>query len=346
VATDVNARDALGRTVLDAACSALDPAALEFVRLLLAHPAVKPNAQDVESHWTPLHRALYSGNIAAAYVVHTTRRLRRLRILTCSSLLLLQRADIDMFVKDYDGYTPFDVYNSTVDGTKPLPDRDPRDPPADPSIAPVPADLFTWRTNRSASLGLGDPNDRAYPDQLLLRPGPDASTQRPGPRPDDLRPVHVLAIAMSKLHTTVLTAEPRSNVRACGFASGGWLAPAAAAAGQPSALPPHQVVAVALGQDHTLALTATGEVFSWGLNRFGQLGYVVEGRAGAGAGAGAGVGAGARRVLGPLRGALVLGVAASKSASACWTATHLYTWGTNGGQFCASFVSWLACGAS
>ena len=65
---DVNARDAFGRTVLHAACSSVDTASLEFVRLLLAHPAINPNAQDQESHWTPLHRALYVGNIAAAYV--------------------------------------------------------------------------------------------------------------------------------------------------------------------------------------------------------------------------------------------------------------------------------------
>ena len=67
-AGDVNARDAFGRTVLHAASSAVDPAALEFVRLLLAHPAINPNVQDQESHWTPLHRALYVGNIPAAYV--------------------------------------------------------------------------------------------------------------------------------------------------------------------------------------------------------------------------------------------------------------------------------------
>ena len=67
-AVDVNAKDAFGRTVLHAACSSGDPAALEFVRLLLAHPAINPNTQDQESHWTPLHRALYVGNIAAAYV--------------------------------------------------------------------------------------------------------------------------------------------------------------------------------------------------------------------------------------------------------------------------------------
>ena len=65
---DVNSRDWLGRTVLHLACSAVDPAALEYTRLLLGHPQINVNLQDQESLWSPLHRALYSGNIAAVYV--------------------------------------------------------------------------------------------------------------------------------------------------------------------------------------------------------------------------------------------------------------------------------------
>jgi alpha-tubulin suppressor-like RCC1 family protein len=247
-----------------------------------------------------------------------------------------------MFIKDHEGYTAFDVYNSTVDGTKPLPDCHPRDP-TDSSIARLLADLFTWGTNRNASLGLGDANDRTHPDQVPLRPLEASTSRQDRPNLDDLRPVQVLGIEMSKLHTTVITAETKSNVRSCGFASGGRLGPATASAShsQYALLPsqvgalPHQVVSVALGQDHTLALTSSGEVFSWGLNRFGQLGYVIEGKA-------AGdepLQASARRVLGPLRSAIVIGVAASKSASACWTTTNLYTWGTNGGQFCACSIA-------
>lgn len=61
---DVNARDWLGRTVLHLAC--VEPSSLEYVRLLLAHPATNANLQDAESHWTALHRALFHGNIEAA----------------------------------------------------------------------------------------------------------------------------------------------------------------------------------------------------------------------------------------------------------------------------------------
>lgn len=63
---DVNARDWLGRTVLHLACATVEPSSLEYVRLLLAHPATNINLQDTESHWTALHRALYHGNIEAA----------------------------------------------------------------------------------------------------------------------------------------------------------------------------------------------------------------------------------------------------------------------------------------
>lgn len=77
---DINSRDWLGRTVLHLTCSASDVAATEYVRLLLAHPAINVNAQDTESHWTPLHRAMYNGNLATAYValmIHTTALLNR-----------------------------------------------------------------------------------------------------------------------------------------------------------------------------------------------------------------------------------------------------------------------------
>ena len=52
--TDVNARDWLGRTVLHLACTVSARPATEYVRLLLAHPGIDVNLQDVESHWTAL----------------------------------------------------------------------------------------------------------------------------------------------------------------------------------------------------------------------------------------------------------------------------------------------------
>ena len=78
-------------------------------------------------------------------------------------------------------------------------------------------------------------------------------------------------------------------------------------------------------------LTKSGEVFSWGLNRFSQLGYVVETSTSMGR-IEEPIQAIPKRVVGLLKKEVVVGVAASKNASACWTKETVFTWGTNTGQ--------------
>lgn len=97
----------------------------------------------------------------------------------------------------------------------------------------------------------------------------------------------------------------------------------------------YTIVAVALGQDHTLAVTKNGEVLSWGLNRFSQLGYTVETTSGK---FDEPIQATPKKIIQPLRKEFVVGVAACKSASACWTEEDVYTWGTNHGQLGAPSV--------
>ena len=87
---------------------------------------------------------------------------------------------------------------------------------------------------------------------------------------------------------------------------------------------------MAVGQDHTLVLTKNGEVHSWGLNRFAQLGYVVE--TATGGRAEEPIQFTPRRVAGAIRSQIVRGVAACKTASSCWTHDEVFTWGTNNGQ--------------
>jgi alpha-tubulin suppressor-like RCC1 family protein len=96
------------------------------------------------------------------------------------------------------------------------------------------------------------------------------------------------------------------------------------------------IVSIALGQDHTLAVTKSGEVLSWGLNRFSQLGYVIE-PSSTGSGVSLGrseepVQASPRKIFGALKKEVVRGVAACKTASVCWTDSEVFTWGTNHGQ--------------
>ncbi|KAF7363815.1 hypothetical protein MSAN_01039400 [Mycena sanguinolenta] len=290
MACDVNALDWLGRTPLHIASAA--PDAIEYVRALLKHPSINVNLPDVESRSTALHRALYNGNLAAA-------------------LLLLQRSDIDLSLKDFEGHTPFDLYNTTVSGTAPHSGL---------------ACRIVYMGN--AALGLVDSGDRTYPDQV--------SISKEGPEPNStarFSPLLARQIQMSKLHTVVVTSENKSNLRLCGFGSGGRLGPGQHT--QYSLVPlhqlPHSIVAVALGQDHTLALTSGGEVLSWGLSRFHQLGYVVEPSTTSGR-LEEPIQASPRKIYGPLKKEIVKGVAASKQSSACWTATEVFTWGTNNGQ--------------
>lgn len=101
----------------------------------------------------------------------------------------------------------------------------------------------------------------------------------------------------------------------------------------------HTIVAVALGQDHTLALTRSGEVLSWGLNRFAQLGYIVEQVPTKGLGRSEEpIQASPKKIVGPLKKEIVVGIAACKTASVCWTSSEVFTWGTNNGQLGSFFI--------
>ncbi|KAF8839385.1 hypothetical protein BDN67DRAFT_905719 [Paxillus ammoniavirescens] len=299
LALEVNAFDHLGRTVLHLACSSIGAASLEYTRLLLAHPSINVNLPDKENHWTALHRALYAGNIEAA-------------------IILLKRPDTDISIKDMEGYTAFDLYNSTVRSANPS------------SLEDGHLDLFTWGANRNAALGLGDGNDRAHPDHVVLLKK-DALLPATLTVEERFTPVKVREVSMSKLHTVILTDEPRDNVRLCGFGSGGRLGPFSHTLYTPTplSLSSYTITSLALGQDHTLALTSAGEVISWGLNRFSQLGYVVE------AGQGGSVDGSMQTVprrISHLKKEFVKGVAACKTASACWSESDVWTWGVNNGQ--------------
>lgn len=161
--------------------------------------------------------------------------------------LLLQRSDIDITIRDNEGYTAFDVYNSTLAGTKPTVDE-----------MGAYAELHTWGTNvcvlrylrltlnpylapcfRNATLGLGDSNDRAYPEHVSLQYKDDVEDLERKNLSARFWPTKVKDVVMSKLHTgiwyhfndifvpfltdlsAVITSESAGNLRVCGFGSGG-----------------------------------------------------------------------------------------------------------------------------
>ncbi|KAK0538487.1 hypothetical protein OC834_000427 [Tilletia horrida] len=339
---EVNRRDEFGRTALHLVCASTDGIAIDFLHALLSHPSLNVNLQDFESGYTALHRALYAGNLPTV-------------------LTLLRKADTDLRIKDFEGLTPFDLYNSTISGTNPK---------WTPEVGG--SELFTWGVNRNFTLGLGDGDDRSLPRLVALNKVYDEyalANLEPGARYDRLR---IRDVAMSKLHTVVLTTERSGNVWICGF--GGYSRLGRANQSQ-TCLEPlkdfHDCAAsVAVAQDHTIIVTTNGDVYTFGQNRFTQLGYVLEkgqglvgsttGGVGRGGGAptatfvgtsagpqlGGSLGTGSgqnqpaeldlqvspRKVAGVLKKEFVKGAAASKIHSAVFTADALYTWGTNTGQ--------------
>lgn len=387
----MNARDHFGRTALHLICSSTEPSAIDYLHALLSHPSINVNLGDLESGWTALHRALYNGNL-----------------LIC--LTLLRRNDVDIRAKDFEGLTPFDLFNGTIHGSNPLTKgegpgstgrrdtgivngiraasrlgdiletrssaerrnstEDEEEDEEEEADSPTPnedlgafnpsSDLFVWGANRNFTLGLGDAESRALPDRVTLRKEFPSNLSLPvGNRYDRVR---IREVKMSKMHTVVLTSERSSNVWVCGIGSGGRLG---RANGTQTSFEPlkdfkERAISVAVGPDHTLLSTSNGGVYSFGSSRFNTLGYNVEqglGVVGSSASNNSSKGGGAlsatfgqvnhskssaqdldiqispRKLAGPLKKERVLGVAASKLHSACFTAEgSLFTWGTNTGQ--------------
>jgi hypothetical protein len=124
---EVNGRDHVGLTVLLRAASSTTENALSFVEALLEHPAIDIYAQDPESGWNALHRALYAGNISIARLLLEKER-KDLTGHTAS----LQRVGQLIKTKDHEGNSPFDLYHSTI-GERSLKELVERDKPDDGS---------------------------------------------------------------------------------------------------------------------------------------------------------------------------------------------------------------------
>ncbi|CEH18392.1 Uncharacterized conserved protein, contains ankyrin and BTB/POZ domains [Ceraceosorus bombacis] len=301
------------------------------------------NAADGENGWTPLHRALYHGNILTAQ-------------------LLLRRSAgsgaADGRLKDYEGLTPFDLYNSTVTGSAPSP-GEAGGKAVGPAAKIPPGELYAWGANRNYSLGHGDGSDRALPERVrVLRPeDAERAAMEPG---HYFNRIGIKDIVMNKYTTYVLTDETSSNVRCAGIGGNGRLGRSSSTQTKLETLKDfhERAVAISVGDDHTCIVTETGHLYTFGHNKFQQLGFVIEhgqGTVGStqiprsvsgtsvatfgGTTSGPPIPASnfdvqisPRRVVGTLKKEEVLGVAAGKLHTAAFTADALYTWGTNTGQ--------------
>ncbi|KAK2854380.1 hypothetical protein FQN49_005150 [Arthroderma sp. PD_2] len=361
---DVNARDRHGRTLMHLVASSDRKSAYGFTVALLAVPApyLDIYVQDAESGWTCLHRALYAGNISIAHAI-------------------LER-DVGgglIKIKDREGNSPFEVFSSSVaydvsTETDKRQDEGEDDESADSdddtgeqygavkSVAPRISldgdELFTFGSNKNLSLGVGDSDDRQFPERITL-PRPDALIQRfyeekyedqqqelvegeDIPFLVRFTPIIVQDVIMSKLHTAILTTDPCSNLYMCGFGPGGRLgtghegtsfSPVCIDSG---AIAGKRITTIALALDHTIAVSDQGEVFSWGSNKYGQLGYTLPKPKPTASNSSTAndtpTQLSPRQIFNPFKRDRILGAAASAIHSVVFTSSALYTFGRNDGQ--------------
>jgi hypothetical protein len=139
----------------------------------------------VDNFRSALHRALYHGRIACAQYIIDTRGRDTIK------------------VKDRESNSPFDILNSTLTGTNP--------PPLYGEYGG--SDLYTFGSNKNNNLGFGDGDDRGHPERVqLLRPSKKDESPISAFRPSRIRDVQ-----MAKMHTTILTTDPKDNLYICGF---------------------------------------------------------------------------------------------------------------------------------
>ncbi|KAI9844635.1 MAG: hypothetical protein M1837_005487 [Sclerophora amabilis] len=388
---DINLKDRNGLTILHLAASSMSSNAIAFATALLDHPLIDLYLQDAENGWTVLHRALYFGNVTIARAVMDCDMRDAW---STKSTLGAHHSGRLIRVKDWEGNSPFDLLNATITTrslehrgfeNKTLLDddydsdrssvRDAMDGESDESrsrtVVPhlnLEGDtLFTFGSNKNLNLGLGDEDDRQFPELVYLtRPDhllyrfyyeyQQGHGERSDHRPDEKdpiqtlhhprktsslpsliqnKPLRILDVALAKLHTAVLTDDPEANLYVCGFGPGGRLGTGDETTRfnlvcvEGGGLSGKKVVNIGLGQNHTLAITSDGEIFSWGANTYGQLGYALPKSTRKDDDP---VQTSPRQIFGLLKRETVIGAAASRVHSVVHTTTSLFTFGKNEGQ--------------
>ncbi|KAL7799192.1 hypothetical protein V8C37DRAFT_152218 [Trichoderma ceciliae] len=366
---EVNSRDHAGLTLLLRASSSTDPNALAFVQALIGHPHIDLYVQDPESGWNALHRSLYAGNASIARALLAKER----GDLANHALGAVTKVGQLIKTKDHEGNSPFDLYNLTI-AERSLRHTQVQFPFDDDSdfgdgdFDQIPTklvhgnkhyaegdELFVFGSNKNLSLGVGDEDDRQYPERIMLQ-RPDQLIRRFYEEhltqkhvdaqlniTTDLDTIPVLVrnrslviqdVVMSKLHSAILTDDPMSNLYVCGVGRGGRLGLGDENT-QFKFTPLHvpfadkKVRQVALGQNHSMAVVGNGELWTWGLNSECQLGYVLPPPLRTDEEPMSLI---PRQVFGPLKKEIILGIAASSIHSVAHTGSSLYCWGRNIGQ--------------
>ena len=371
---DVNFKDGNGTTLLHYLASSTGPNAFDFAIALLQVPFLDLYMQDLESGWTALHRALYHGNVrlAQALMEHDIQAFGSLASSRAGGLIK---------IKDREGNSPFDLYATTIaarditqwpnQATLPPPDELETNETSSDDSRPETTEglagrkdgdeLFAFGSNKNLSLGVGNEDDRQFPEKISLRRpsclahrlnarnvlDPSKRSKRleqGGSEADDLdevpavikfKPVKILDVQMAKYHTALMTSDAEANLQICGFGPGGRLGTGDTATRfrftsiLGGGLARKKIVAIALGQDHTVAVSDRGEVFTWGSNRFGQLGSAPQMPSSSDEEP---IQPLPRQLFGSLKREMIVGCAASALHSVVFSSGSLFTFGKNEGQ--------------
>ncbi|KAK8542910.1 hypothetical protein V6N12_015488 [Hibiscus sabdariffa] len=226
---NINSRNTFGLTPLHIATWRNH---IPIIQRLLAAGA-DPDARDGESGWSSLHRALHFGHLAVA------------------SVLLQSHASITL--EDSTGRTPIDLLSGPVLKV------------FESGLDSVATEVFSWGSGVNYQLGTGNAHIQKLPCKL-----------------DSFHGSIIKLISAAKFHSVAVTSH--GKVYTWGFGRGGRLGHPDfdIHSGQAAIITPRQVTcgmgtrrvkAIAAAKHHTVVATEAGEVFTWGSNREGQLGY-------------------------------------------------------------------------
>lgn len=226
---NINSRNIFGLTPLHIAIWRNQ---VPVVRRLLAAGA-DPDARDGESGWSSLHRALHFGHLAVA------------------SVLLQSGASITL--EDCKSRTPVDLLSGPVLQA------------VGSGHNSVATEVFSWGSGANYQLGTGNAHLQKLPCKV-----------------DSLHGSVIKWISAAKFHSVAVTSH--GEVYTWGYGRGGRLGHPDfdIHSGQAAVITPRQVTSglgsrrvktIAAAKHHTVLATEVGEVFTWGSNREGQLGY-------------------------------------------------------------------------
>ncbi|XP_038725746.1 uncharacterized protein LOC120016866 isoform X2 [Tripterygium wilfordii] len=269
---NINSRNTFGLTPLHIATWRNH---IPIVRRLLAAGA-DPDARDGESGWSSLHRSLHFGHLAVA------------------SILLQSGASV--ILEDSKSQIPVDLLSGPV-------------LQAVGSGQTSATEVFSWGSGANYQLGTGNERIQKLPCKV-----------------DSLHGSFVKLISAAKFHSIAVTT--RGEVYTWGFGRGGRLGHPDfdIHSGQAAVITPRQVTlglgcrrvkAVAAAKHHTVLATEGGEVFTWGSNREGQLGYTsVDTQP-------------TPRRVSSLKSRIVAVAAANKHTAVVSESGEVFTWGCN-----------------